>query len=362
MKLPARGWGSVRPYRGGKFRVRITIDGERIEQIVPTQDIAKATLAALQQRKVEVKAGIAHPRGMAEHVRVKDVIPELLDMMRAGTRHVYSDTTLRTYGIECQRIAQAPIGSRRIASLRQRDVDAYASTEREAGAGTSHVRHLLDRLAQILRHAHEAGYISKIPVQIKRPKYIRNTATWCPSELELGRLVAAARDAYDKRALAAVLIGADAGLRLTEIGQLRVRDVDLENGVFHVESRGERKDRTKTAERRIVPVLTTRVRKAVEALMAGRSAEQPIFGVTDKEAVSGCAAPAWRKGLGFEPRWHGLRRRFATWQALRGTPVPIIQAWLGHSSITTTMAYIRIPEEALRRGALSKRRTGAKSR
>lgn len=362
-KSPAfpRGWGTIAPYRGDHFRVRISIDGERLERIVPTMPLAKATLVALQQRKVEVESGLASPRGMAEDVRLKDVIPEFLAAMKAGTRHVYSASTLYNYGKELNLIGRAPIALRRIASLRQRDVDAFAAAQRDAGAGTSHLRHLLDRLAQLFRHAQEAGYISKIPVQIKRPKYIRNTATWCPSEIELARLIRAAAAAYDKRALAAVLVAADAGLRLTEIGQLRVRDVDLDNGLLRVESRGESTDRTKTAQARVVPILTSRLKKAVASLAAGRGPEDGIFGVRDKEAVSGLAAPAWRKALGFEPRWHGLRRRFATWRALEGEPVPVIQAQLGHSSITTTMGYIRIPDAALRRGAL-KRRMGAKSK
>lgn len=128
-----------------------------------------------------------------------------------------------------------------------------------------------------------------------------------------------------------------------------------------MESRGETTDRTKNAEKRVVPIFTPRLKKAVAALMAGRGPDDWIFGVRDKEAVSGCAAPAWRSALGFEPRWHGMRRRFATWRALLGDPVPVIQAWLGHSSITTTMGYIQVPEDALRRGAL-KRRTGAASK
>jgi len=360
-KASPRGWGTVAPYRGDHFRVRISIDGERIERILPTEPLANATRDALRQRKVEVESGLASPRGMAEDVRVRDVIPEFIAAVKSGGRHLYTAKTIKTYEIECRHLTASPIGARRIASLRTRDVEQLVAHLRANGAGTSHVRHIMDRLAQVLRHAHDAGYLSKVPVQVKRPKYVRNTATWCPSELEVGRLVKAASIAYDKRAVAVILIAADAGFRLAEIGQLRVRDVDLDNGMLRVESRGEITDRTKSTLARSVPILTSRLKRAVAGLMAGRGPEDGIFGVRDKEAVSGCAEPAWRSAFGFEPRWHGLRRRFATWRALAGDPVPVIQAWLGHASITTTMGYIRIPEAALRRGAL-KRRMGAVSK
>ncbi len=358
-KAAPRGWGSVTPYRGG-FRVRISIDGDRIERYLPTEPLANATLEALQQRKVEVESGVASPRGMAEDVRVSDVIPEFLASVETGARHVYTPKTIKTYGIECRHLLRSPIGPRRIMSLRKPDVEQLAVWLRKEGAGTSHVRHIMDRLAQVLRFAHEAQYISKIPVEVKRPKAARNTDKWCPSELEFARLVKEAAGAFDKRALALVLVAGEAGPRIGEAGQLRVRDVDLENGLFHIESRGEVEDRTKNAERRTVPIFTTRCKRAVAALMAGRAPDDLIFGVRDKEAVSDCAGAAWRKAFGFEPRWHGLRRRFARWRALAGDPVPVIQQWLGHSSITTTMGYIIIPEEALRKGAKRGRRVGAK--
>jgi integrase len=100
----------------------------------------------------------------------------------------------------------------------------------------------------------------------------------------------------------------------------------------------------------------------VETLGRGRGPEDLLFGVRDKEAVAGFTAPSWREALGTEPRWHGLRRRFATWRAILGDPVPVIQRWLGHKSITTTMSYIRIPDEALVRGAHRGRRKGAVSK
>jgi integrase len=46
--------------------------------------------------------------------------------------------------------------------------------------------------------------------------------------------------------------------------------------------------------------------------------------------------------------WHTLRHTFASHLAVKGVPVPVVQALLGHASISTTMRYAHIAPSALR--------------
>lgn len=46
--------------------------------------------------------------------------------------------------------------------------------------------------------------------------------------------------------------------------------------------------------------------------------------------------------------WHTLRHTFASHLAVRGVPVPVVQALLGHASISTTMRYAHVAPSALR--------------
>ena len=139
--------------------------------------------------------------------------------------------------------------------------------------------------------------------------------------------------------------------------------MDLDRGALHVETRGEATDGTKSGERRVLPILTPRLRSALVAAVKDRPADERLFGVSTRDGLDGICLRAWRKGLAMEPRWHGLRRRFATWRALAGDPLPVLQRLLGHRGIATTMKYVRVPDESLLRGALRGRgvqRRGAK--
>ena len=43
-----------------------------------------------------------------------------------------------------------------------------------------------------------------------------------------------------------------------------------------------------------------------------------------------------------EIRWHDLRHTFASQLAMRNVPIPQIQQWMGHSTITMTMRYAHL--------------------
>jgi integrase len=61
-------------------------------------------------------------------------------------------------------------------------------------------------------------------------------------------------------------------------------------------------------------------------------------------------------------RWHMLRHTFASSLAMNGTPLGVVQALLGHSSITTTMRYAHVAPSALRTAIdLANPRTAAMS-
>jgi integrase/recombinase XerC len=161
---------------------------------------------------------------------------------------------------------------------------------------------------------------------------------------------AAERERRD-RALVELLYGA--GLRVSELSQLDVRDVDLARGDVRVFGKG--------GSERVVP-LPSEARRALAAYLdareAGRGAALPLF--TALRARGG----AWRRlgvrdvrrvlrgraravGLSDRVHPHRLRHSYATHLLDMGADLREIQELLGHASLATTEKYTAVSMDRL---------------
>jgi len=153
------------------------------------------------------------------------------------------------------------------------------------------------------------------------------------------------------RALVELLYGA--GLRVSELAQLNVRDVDLERGDVRVLGKG--------GVERVVP-LPREARRALDAYLgarfAGRKAGAPLFtalrrrggalrrlGVRDVRRVLRRRARA--AGLTDRVHPHRLRHSYATHLLDMGADLREIQELLGHASLATTEKYTAVSMERL---------------
>lgn len=135
------------------------------------------------------------------------------------------------------------------------------------------------------------------------------------------------------------------GLRIAELCQLNLSDVDLEAGVIHVRLGKGRKSRK-------VGILSA-VRPYLESYLQARfnrlSQEKEAFflnrrGTRLKTADITRRLLKLSKLAGIPITAHGLRRTFATYYANQGKPLHLIQLALGHSDIRTTQEYLMSDE------------------
>lgn len=133
-----------------------------------------------------------------------------------------------------------------------------------------------------------------------------------------------------------------AGLRISEACGLCVGDIDRARNVLHIRCGKGAKDRYVM----LSPVLLGRLRDYWRAerpqgpcLFPGRDASRPVHPATVRnalrQAVSSCA-------LTKRVSPHTLRHSFATHLMEAATPLPVIQALLGHGSIRTTSRYTHV--------------------
>ena len=152
------------------------------------------------------------------------------------------------------------------------------------------------------------------------------------------------------------------GLRPGELAALTWADVDLEAGVIHVTKAHEKRTKnspavvkaTKTEENRSVPILPA-LRPLLEAMRGDELAPVVETDITHEKTAGWFrnalgAAGVTRSAL-FESTattemvdFRSLRDTFATWGAIEGWPLQVVQRRLGHRASTTTDRYIKAAE------------------
>jgi site-specific recombinase XerD len=130
-----------------------------------------------------------------------------------------------------------------------------------------------------------------------------------------------------------------AGLRVSELIQLRVRDIDSEREVLHIRQGKGARDR----ELILTPGLLQLLRRywqryrPIDPLFYGREDHLPVGISTVQKTYTRAKRSA---GIDKQGGIHALRHAYATHQLEAGMPVHQLQRLLGHQSLKTTLRYV----------------------
>jgi integrase len=170
------------------------------------------------------------------------------------------------------------------------------------------------------------------------------------AEEELGRLVKAALK-LGKHIAAAVLLGADAGLRCGEILALPPYGVKWQLRTIHIDRQVWRTivDSPKGGRARDVP-MTDRLEWTLKSLgqVKGDRLLQRKDGLpyNVKQMRALVAQAQFEAGLEATGNLHILRHTFCTRLAMKGVPPVTIQKLAGHAHLSTTMRYMHVVKGA----------------
>jgi len=146
---------------------------------------------------------------------------------------------------------------------------------------------------------------------------------------------------------AALSIAYGCGLRVSEIANLKVADIDSARMLIRVEQGKGRKDRFAMLSPDLLDLLRQwwRVKRPRGWLFPGQQPAQPI---TPRQLNRACHAAADAAKLDKRVSMHTLRHSFATHLLERKIDIRVIQVLLGHRKLDTTAVYTRVALRTIR--------------
>ena len=149
------------------------------------------------------------------------------------------------------------------------------------------------------------------------------------------------------RSRVALTIAYAAGLRVSEVVNLKIADIDSSRMVIRVEEGKGRKDRYVMLSAQLLGILRSYwcLERPSSWMFPGQDPERPIAPQTLHAACRGARAVA---GLNKRVTVHTLRHSFATHLLENGTDIRIIQVLLGHKNLQTTTCYAQVATSTIR--------------
>lgn len=282
----------------------------------------------LEEQKSRVRAGTHIDPAMS-----RTTVGEWCDTWLEGYR-TRRPSTVRQAEVHIAHIRKA-FGSRRIADVRPSQVRSWCATMKDDGLADSTVYAIHSRLSQIMSDAVHDGVIARNPCSRRTSPRAGKQRPYVATTEQIWAL----HDAMPTHLKPAILLGAFAGLRISEACGLRLSDVDFMRGIV-----------TPAVQYPAEPLKSEMSRTAIPipqelALELSRYATGETWMLED---MLGNQVGPWqieravrdvRKKAGLPEgfRYHDCRHYFASLLIAAGCDVKVVQTRLRHSSATTTL-------------------------
>lgn len=137
-----------------------------------------------------------------------------------------------------------------------------------------------------------------------------------------------------------------AGLRVSEVVNLKVKDINLENLTLHIKQAKGNKDR--------VTIFPESVKRSLVQIIINKDKSGYVFvnergGKLTTRTIQKVFSNALKKAnIQKDASFHSLRHSFATHLLENGTDIRYVQELLGHANIRTTQIYTQVTNPQLR--------------
>ena len=309
-----------------------------------------------QSRQVQpgssVRRNLRHPGRNSQlcRLRIASAIADYLADVRARRSAQAADRLkqlLSDFRRSCHR--------NHLRAINRRDLIAYMAALRDRGLAD---RTIFNRMSTVLTFLRSFG-VEELLSRRDLPRYTEKSVD-AYGEAEIAQLLRAGNE--KSRVIWGFFLGT--GCREQEVAYMTWNDVDLEQKIVRVTAKPHWNWRPKDREERSVPIPEWLVKKL--ARLKSESTSSLLFpnqlGRHEGHFLAKLKSLALRAELNcghcinkpgqsctHKPvcnRWslHKFRRTFATMHHESGVSARTLQAWLGHSSLETTLRYLRVAD------------------
>jgi integrase/recombinase XerD len=252
----------------------------------------------------------------------------------------YSSSTIRTYRNEFTQLLHV-LGNKPVQNLEPMHLQRYLLWCIKKGL-TEHSIH--SRMNALKFYFEQVLKREKFFFEIPRPKRPMQLPKVL-NETELKRMFAAVPNLKHK----AILFTAySAGLRVSEVVNLRIQDIDSKRMQIFIKRAKGKKDRVVPLSILVLDVLRQYIKiqqpKPTDYLFTGPNATDTY---SERSAQKIFQQAKQRAGIHKDVSFHSLRHSFATHLLEKGIDVKYIKELLGHFDIRTTERYLHVSKEKL---------------
>jgi len=284
------------------------------------------------------KRVVGHGHSKTIHPVNAHIIPAMRQRLMLKA---YSSSTIKTYLNEMSQLLQTlnniPADELKPENLERYLVYCYEKLGLKENTLHSRINAVKFYYEQVLGHEKFFWEIPRPKKQLILPKVL--------SEIELGNLFKALNNLKHK---AIVFTAYSAGLRVSEVVHLKLKDVDSQRMTLFIERAKGKKDRIVNLSPLLLDILRSYLRiinpKPSKFLFEGEISGVP-YSIRSAQHIFHKAKK--KAGIKKEVSFHALRHSFATHLLEKGVDIKYIKDILGHFDIKTTERYTHVSKKML---------------
>ncbi|WP_422049750.1 tyrosine-type recombinase/integrase [Shimia sp.] len=324
--------------KGNKYQVDVTVKGVRAPRV--SCDTLHEAQAVEAQFKAHLLAGgdpadLVQDSGKAKASKG----PTLGDLLDVTIRDEWKGTKAETSSIRNGSVWPDELGYDFLLSdLKPDNVTEVCDRLAVKGNSGGTINRKLAALGKMLTIGQRRGWVQKFKLP-KKKEYTGRLRYFTDDEME--SLIDFAKGDIDMLNL--IILGVETGMRQGELLALTPRDIDLKRGLIIV-------NETKSDENRSVPI-TEEAKVVCARLIKGLKAHQRVFDTRLTSENISRFMRRWKHHRDLpdedEAVFHTLRHTTCSRLVQEGVPLVIVQNWMGHKVIETTMKYAHLAPNSL---------------